>query len=72
MKQQAELSKSLNDLCRICGTVNLRITAPLEFKRHFETELSFSLYFKRLFYLLGLGGHISLGATYTWSYFFLL
>ena len=41
-----------------------RITAPLKFKRHFGTELLFSLYFKRQLYLLGLG------ATYTWSYFF--
>ena len=37
------------------STVNLRITAPLEFKRHFDTELLFSFYFKRLLYLLGLG-----------------
>ena len=36
-------------------TVNVRITAPLEFKRHFDTELVFSLYLKRLLYLLGLG-----------------
>ena len=38
-----------------CSTVNVRITAPLEFKRHFDTELVFSLYLKRLLYLLGLG-----------------
>ena len=39
---------------KLC-TVNVRITAPLEFKRHFDTELVFSLYLKRLLYLLGLG-----------------
>ena len=39
----------------IMATVNLRITAPLEFRRHFETEFVFLLYFKRLLYLLGLG-----------------
>ena len=52
-------------ICRTCAsgtvhsvnesTVNLRITAPLGFKRHFDTELLFSLYFHRLLYLLDLG-----------------
>ena len=31
-------------------TLKVGITAPLKFKRHFDTELLFSLYFKRQLY----------------------